>query len=73
MFNLVHSALAAADTGLTNGLASSSEAISDNIPTIMSFITTTWGKALVIGMLVAALGLGTAMIVGAIFRRRKRK
>jgi len=71
IFNLVHSAMAAADTGLTNGLASSSTIIEENAPVIMGFITSTWGKALLIGLLVAALSLGSAMIIGAVFRRKK--
>jgi len=70
---LANSVKAVADTDLTAALASSSALVTDNVGGIFTFIMTAWGKAFVIGLLLAVLALAAAIVIGAIFRRRKGK
>lgn len=69
----VNVALAAPDTDFAAAVASSSANINDNVPTILDYIQTTGGKALLIGVVVTLVIFGIAMIRGSISLRRKRR
>jgi len=66
-------AKAAADTDFTAALASSTSVVNDNTGVLFGYIITTWGKGFLIGLLLGVLGLTAAIIIGAVFRRRKKK
>jgi len=73
MFGFASASRAAADEALTNALASSSGIVTDNLTGIMGYIVTVWGKGFLIGLILAVLGLTAAIVIGAIFRRKKGK
>lgn len=73
IFRLINHAQAAVDQGLSDNIASGTAIISDNAPVVMSFVTTVWGKALLIGILLSVLTLGGIMIRGAILRKKGRR
>ncbi|MFA5155208.1 MAG: hypothetical protein WC453_02135 [Patescibacteria group bacterium] len=66
-------ALAAADADYIAALATGTLAINDNTPATMSFLATTWGKALLIGLTIAALTWAYIKIRGAITGGRRRR
>lgn len=68
-----HTVKAAADADLTALAASGTSLVNDNTGTAMGFISNIWGKSLLIGIGLALFSLASAMIIGAIFRRRKGK
>ena len=72
---LVHAntAKAAVDPMVTDAMASSTAVVSDNLPAIVTYLVSVWGKGFLIGAILAVLGLTAAIILGAIFRRRKKK
>lgn len=70
---VANTAHAAADPDFTNALASSSSIVTDNLGGILGYILNIWGKGFLIGLLLAVLGLTAAIVIGAIFRRRKGK
>jgi len=64
---------AAADADFAAALASSTGVVNDNTGSVFSYLIGIWGKGFLIGVLLALLGLTAAIIIGAIFRRRKGK
>lgn len=69
----INSAHAAADADLTAALASSSNIVSDNMGGILGYIVGIWGKGFLVGLILAALGLTAAIVIGFIYRRKKRR
>ena len=67
-----NAASAAVDADFEAAVASTTGNINDTVPTILSYVSTTGGKALLITVLLGLVFLGIAMIRGSIGRRKKK-
>lgn len=64
---------AAADADFAAAATGSSAMINDNTPTVLTYITSTGGKALIIGVLITLVYFGIKMIRGSIGGGKRRR